>query len=40
MRLTSLQPERPVWIRGGNISSLQIAGHPIVEGRLTTPPGC
>jgi hypothetical protein len=40
MRLTSLQPERPVWIRGGNISSLQIAGHPIIEGRLTTPPGC
>ncbi len=40
MRLTGLQPERAVWIRGGNISSLEIAGSPIIEGRITTPTGC
>ena len=40
MRLTGLQPDQALWIRGGNISSIEIAGNPAVEGLLTAPAGC
>lgn len=40
MRMTGMQPHRTGWIRGGNISSIEISGKPIIEGRLTTPVGC